>query len=187
MPSVSCSPNKWKWQCQCFIQCSHHRTWWGHNCLYSCIRINSSLSPEWWTQVNTNKQFAFLNNQGLCPQTVPSKVPFIERILRCENSLFVGLSETWLKSQLDAELKIEGYTLFRCDTKRKQKARGRHTGGVGTYVRDDIGCSCEVIYSHASECVQMICLYSSVENLVILTLQATRWQVQWSPIVSNWF
>ena len=112
----------------------------------------------------------FVNIQGLCPQTVPSKVPFIQNEICENNSLFIGLSETWLSNQRESELKIEGYTMFRCDTSRKQKSRGRHTGGVGIYVRDDIGCSCEVIYSHSSESVQIVCLYSSVENLVILTL-----------------
>ena len=112
--------------------------------------------------------FAFLNIQGLCPQTVPSKVPFISSTLCSSNCLFVGLSETWLKSQLEAELKIDGFSLFRTDTKRKQKARGRHTGGVGMYVRDDIACSSEIIFSHASECVQMMCLYSQIENLAVL-------------------
>ena len=86
------------------------------------------------------------------------------------NSLFVGLSETWLSNQRAQELEIEGYTLFRCDTARMKKSRGRHTGGVGIYVRDDIGCSCDVIFSHASESVQVVCLYSTIENLVIITL-----------------
>lgn len=110
----------------------------------------------------------FLNVQGLCPQTVPSKVPFVKSTLCDKNNLFVGLSETWLKDQKEAELKIEGYTLFRCDTKRKQKARGRHTGGVGIYVRDNTACSCEILFSHSSECVQMLCLYSSLENIAIM-------------------
>ena len=51
---------------------------------------------------------------------MPSKVPFIENNLCGDNFLFVGLSETWLKSQLEAELKIDGYTLFRCDTAKNR-------------------------------------------------------------------
>ena len=75
----------------------------------------------------TVNQFAFLNIQGLCPQTCPSKVPFIKSNICNENLLFVGLSETWLKSHKEAELTIEGYTLFRCDTSRKKRSRGRLT------------------------------------------------------------
>ena len=113
--------------------------------------------------------FAFFNVQGLCPQTVPSKVPFINSI--CEkNLLFVGLSETWLKSHKDAEVEIPGYTLFRCDTTRQKKSRGRLSGGVCFYVREDIGCSCEVIFSHSSDSVQLLCLYSSTENLAMLAI-----------------
>ena len=82
----------------------------------------------------------------------------------------MGLSETWLQSHKEAELNIEGYCLFRCDTIRKKKAGGRLTGGVCFYVRDDIGGSCEVIFSYSSECVQLICLYSSSENLAILAI-----------------
>ena len=59
--------------------------------------------------------FAFFNVQGLCPQTVPSKVPFIKDNVCNENQLFVGLSETWLHNHKEAELKVEGFTLFRCD------------------------------------------------------------------------
>ena len=114
--------------------------------------------------------FVFLNVQGLCPQTVPSKVPFVNSTLCGSNNLFVALSETWLKNHTEAELNIKGYTLFRCDTIRKKKKRGRHTGGVGIYVRQDIACSCEILFSHSSECVQMLCLYSSVEDLVIMAI-----------------
>ena len=38
------------------------------------------------------------------------------------------------------------------------------------YVRDDIACSREVIFSHASDCVQIMCLYSSVKILAMLTV-----------------
>ena len=97
-------------------------------------------------------------------------MPFIKNNIINENLLFVGLSETWLKSHSEAELKIDGYTLFRCDTTRKQKRRGRLTGGSCFYVRNDIACSCEVIFKHASDCVQILCLYSSTENLALLVI-----------------
>ena len=114
--------------------------------------------------------FSFLNIQGLCPQTVASKVPFIKSTLCEKNNLFVGLSETWLNNHKEAELKIDNYTIFRCDTRRKQKKRGRHTGGVAFYVREDIACSCEILFSYSSECVQILCLHSSIENLIIMVV-----------------
>jgi hypothetical protein len=111
-----------------------------------------------------------MNIQGLCPQTVPTKVPFINDSLCSENQLFIGLSETWLQSHNDAELSIEGYTLFRCDSSRKKKNHGRLSGGVAMFLRDDIACSCEVLYSHAKDAVQLICLFSQNENLALITI-----------------
>ena len=112
-----------------------------------------------------------MNIQGLCPQTVQSKIPFIKEIITPEKQLFFGLSETWLKSHNDAELQIDGYTIFRCDSVRKKKSnRGRLTGGVAVYIRNDIACSCEIISSHSSPAVQALCLYSKVENLAIAVI-----------------
>ena len=80
----------------------------------------------------------------------------------------MGLSETWLKNHKEAELKISGYTIFRCDSSRKKKSkRGRYTGGVALYVRDDIAISCEEVVKHSSDAVQLLCLYSKSENLAI--------------------
>ena len=84
--------------------------------------------------------------------------------------LFVGLSETWLQSHNEAELSIDGYTPFHCDTVRKRKGGGRLTGGVAFYVRNDLASSCEVIFSHSSESVQLMCLYSKSENLALLAI-----------------
>ena len=96
-----------------------------------------------------------MNVQGLAPQTVQSKVPFISDSI---THLFIGLSETWLKNHKDAELDIEGYTLFRCDSSRKKSRRGRETGGTAFYVRDDIAVSFEPIVKYASEAVQLMSL-----------------------------
>ena len=64
------------------------------------------------------------------------------------------MSETWLQSHKDAELKIKGYTIFRCDTTKKKKStRGRLTGGVELYVRDDIACSSEIIASYSTDAI----------------------------------
>ena len=112
-----------------------------------------------------------MNVQGLAPQTVQSKVPFITDLIVPDKQLFIGLSETWLKDHKDPELIIEGYTPFRCDSSRVKKSnRGRHTGGVALYVRDDIAITSEVIVSHSSEAVQLLCLYSKEENPVISCL-----------------
>ena len=56
--------------------------------------------------------FSYFNTQGLYPKTKDSKVSFIKDILVDKDQLFIGLTETWLKDNLDAELQINGYNLF---------------------------------------------------------------------------
>ncbi|XP_066936771.1 uncharacterized protein [Clytia hemisphaerica] len=137
---------------------------------YTDYQANSSPSKLQSNSVPIINNFAFFNVQGLCPQTVPSKVPFIENNICHKSLLFVGLSETWFNNHKDAELKVEGYTLFKCDSSRKKKSRGRATGGVCFYIRDDIAASCEIIYSHKSPSVQLLCVYSKTENLAMLVI-----------------
>ena len=78
-----------------------------------------------------------MNIQGLCPQTVPSKVPYVRDLLMEGKQLFIGLSETWLKNHKEAELDIEVYSLdievyslFHTDSARLRKGRSRACGGV---------------------------------------------------------
>ena len=59
-----------------------------------------------------------MNIQGLVPKTRQSKLPYIRDLLISNNELFIGLSETWLKEQTEAELWVEGYKLYRSDRKR---------------------------------------------------------------------
>ena len=69
---------------------------------------------------HTINYFSYLNIQGLCPQTVQSKVNYVSDLLKCNKQLFIGLSETWLnESHTDAETFIEGYTLFKGEGNKK--------------------------------------------------------------------
>ena len=56
--------------------------------------------------------FSLWNCRGLKPLTVPSKVPFIQNLLREENLLFVALTEIWLNEHKNVELLIDGCTLI---------------------------------------------------------------------------
>ena len=90
------------------------------------------------------KDFTVFNIRGLKPRTRPSKVPYIRDILHETKQLFIVLTETWLYEQSDAEIDIDGYTLFRADRKVKKKSKhGRDSGGVAIYVRDDIAVDAE--------------------------------------------
>jgi hypothetical protein len=73
-----------------------------------------------------------------------------------------------LKDHIDAELHINGYSLFRADRKRKKNSRrGRLSGGAAAYVRDDIASSMETLMKFSNDVIEILGLYSSVENLFI--------------------
>ena len=79
----------------------------------------------------------------------------------------MALTETWLQNHKDAELHIDGYKLFRADRKRLKKARGRFSGGVGCYVRLDIASTLEIMVNYSNGVVELLTLYSKVNNLYI--------------------
>ena len=112
--------------------------------------------------------FSIFNVHGLKPNTIPSKVPYIADRLIESNQLFMGITETWLKDHKDAELYINGYTLFRADRKRRRKGcRGRLSGGVAAYVRDDIARAMETRISFSNGVIELLGLYSPIENIFI--------------------
>lgn len=112
--------------------------------------------------------YLFVNIQGLHPKTVPSKVPFINDLLYEKKQIFIGLSETWLQDHKDAEISIPNYKLFRVDSKRKKKSnRGRINGGVAIYLREDVAATFNPILQYTDGVIQILCIYSKAENLVI--------------------
>ena len=104
------------------------------------------------------------SNQTLYHQ----KCPILLTDYWSPNQLFMAITETWLKDHKDAELHIDGNTLFRADRKRKKSSRrGRLSGGVAAYVRDDIASSMETHISFSNGVIAMIGLYSPIENVFI--------------------
>ena len=114
--------------------------------------------------------FSYFNVQGLAPQTKPSKVPFISDQLHNNKQLFIGLTDTWLFNHLEAELQINNYTLYRTDSNRKKSKYGRFGGGASIYLRNDIASSSEVILSYSNGSVEVICVHSPTENLLLATI-----------------
>ena len=111
--------------------------------------------------------FSFMNIQGLKPKAVQSKVPFVEDVLKESNQMFIGLTETWLKDQNEGELNIDGYSLHRGDRKRKKLSnKGRDSGGTAFYIRDDLAPTLSTILEFSNSVVEVLCLYSRVENMV---------------------
>ena len=82
--------------------------------------------------------------------------------------MFIGLSETWLSNQKDAELAITGYRLFRADRHRIRKSKkGRDSGGVALYIRNDIADTCEQILHSSDGVIEILTVYSRKENIII--------------------
>ena len=114
-------------------------------------------------------KFALLNVEGL--KTLSSSaVSYLGDTLTESNLLFLMLTETWLRDHLDAEVKINSYTIFRTDRTRPKKKRGRNSGGVAIYVRDDLAASCEVLFEFSNGTIEAICLSIKQLNLVICTI-----------------
>lgn len=115
--------------------------------------------------------FSIFNVQGLKPRTVPTKVPFIQDLLQYSNQLFIALTETWLREHLDAELNVDGYTLFRQDRNRPRKhRRGRDSGGVAFYLRDNMAATAEPILNFSNGVVDALGLHVKSQDLVLIVV-----------------
>ena len=111
------------------------------------------------------------NVRGLSPASVPSKVPYVSDLLTERNQLFMGITETWLNSHTDAELKIEGYKLFRSDRVRKKRGKkGSLSDGVAAYVQDEFASQMEQKFKYSNGVVEMLGLYSKSDNIFIVIL-----------------
>jgi len=111
-----------------------------------------------------------MNIAGLKTQTTPSKVPFIEGILKDTNQLFMSLSETWLKRHTQAELAIDGYKFYRSDRTGRKHTYGRFSGGTGLYLRSDLAATTEQILKFSNGVVEALVTYSQKENLLIAVI-----------------
>ena len=80
------------------------------------------------------------------------------------------LTETWLREHLDAEVCIDGYSIFRTDRDRKKKRRGRNSGGVAVYIRNDVSTKTEIFFSFSSGVIECLCLRVPKLNLILITV-----------------
>ena len=87
-----------------------------------------------------------------------------------KKQLFVALSETWLADHRDEEVNIPGYIIFRSDRSRKKSRRGRCSGGVALFVREDIGATMEVTLKYSNGVNEGIITYSKKENLALVVV-----------------
>ena len=99
-----------------------------------------------------------------------STVPFLKDMLDNKSMYLLSLSETWLREHLDPEVNIDGYAIYRCDRDRLKKRRGRNSGGVAVYLRNDFNIQTEVLLQYSSGVIEALGLRIPKLNLVIITV-----------------
>ena len=83
---------------------------------------------EWNIFKSRGLHFIHLNINSLLP-----KIEEFRIIAKSTNATIIGISESKLhQSVLEPEIEIDNYKILRCD-------RNRHGGGVGCYIRNDLG------------------------------------------------
>ena len=130
--------------------------------------MNTQEATSTSTIINT---FTVFNVQGLAPKTVNSSVPYIHDVLHDNKQFFINLTETWLFDHKEAELQIPGYKLFRSDRKRINRSdRGRFSGGVAIYLRNDVAINFEESLVYSNGVVEVLCLYSKSDNIMVINI-----------------
>ena len=114
-------------------------------------------------------KFSYINIRGLISQTIPSKVPYVKNELDGTSAIAFALTETWLnKSHLKAELRIDGYTIFRGDRMRNKSKSTRSSGGVAVYVRDDHALTADKLFSFSNGVIESLGILLPILNLVLI-------------------
>ena len=80
------------------------------------------------------------------------------------------LTETWLREHLDGEVSVKNYNIYRVDRSRKKKRRGRNSGGVAIYMRNDCASSPEVLLEFSSEVIEALCIKIPHLDLIVCTI-----------------
>ena len=98
-------------------------------------------------------------------------MPYIRDLLHETNQLFTALTETWLRDHNEAELKIENYKIYRSDRVRKKKSeRGRDSGGVAIYLRDDLVTTAKEVLKFSTGVIEVLGVHVKSLNLVIIVV-----------------
>ena len=85
----------------------------------------------------------------------------------------MALSETWLSEHHDAEIHIQGYSLFRQDRTQTKGKRGRNSGGVAVYVRDDAASNTEIIFTFSNGVIEALGIHIKTWNLAVVIVYRT--------------
>ena len=99
-----------------------------------------------------------------------STVPFLKDLIHEHNFVFVALTETWLRNHLDAEVAIDGYTIFRADRVRPKKRRGRESGGVAIFIKDSLGISSEILLDFSNGVAEVLMIHVKQINMIVAVI-----------------
>ena len=106
------------------------------------------------------------NVDCLYPMRCKAKVGFLKEIAITEGASIICVTETHLKRTIvDAEVKMEGYSIFRSD-----RSEGRPRGGVATYVKDNPHWNTEVLIKHSNSFVEILAIHLRSLNLVVVNV-----------------
>ena len=98
-------------------------------------------------------------------------MPYVGDILHESNQIFTALTETWLKDHKEAELKIDNYKIYRSDRiRKKRRERGRDSGGVAIYLREDLVTTTKEILKISTGVIEVLGLHVKSLNLVIIVI-----------------
>ena len=104
----------------------------------------------------------YCNIRGLWLQSNRNKVKYLRDTAIQSNAPFIALTETHLKPEiLDAEVKIEGWSLYRSD-----RGPGKSHGGVAIYLRNDLIGQLVAVHSN-SQCDTLVVKVKTL-NLLLM-------------------
>ena len=104
----------------------------------------------------------YCNIRGLWLQSNRNKVKYLRDTAIESNAPFIAITETHLKPDiLDAEVKIEGWSLYRTD-----RGPGKTHGGVAIYLRNDlIG---QLVVSHSNSMCETLVVKVKTLNIILV-------------------
>ena len=107
--------------------------------------------------------FLYTNIRGLLLLSNRNKPNIIKDQLELYNGLGISITESWLDSDIsDAEVQIEGYTLFRADRS------GRSRGGAACYLRKDL--NCVIFEEYSNSVVEYLIVKCKILDTLIVTV-----------------
>ena len=148
--------------------------------------INSTSSADVQT---TNSQLSGIKNsmitgniQGLFPRSKQYKPRRIGELAIENDALIISLTESHLDNCiLDAEIKIDGFTIFRQDRESAPK------GGIITYIRDSFASTARTVASGSTGQIEFLCIYIEDKKLLLITIYRppTENQMHFSEVLKT--